>query len=379
MNTVQLSSIPLNDLKRHTALLLPELRIAIEEVLTFGKYVLGDSVECFEREFAAYCGAKHAVGVANGTDALELALYAAGCNIGDDVITVANAGCYATNSILRIGANPIYAEIDPNTLLITPESFLRAITPTTKAVIVTHLFGLMASMPELCTIATNHKIIVIEDCAQAHGASIANRKAGSWGKFGCFSFYPTKNLGALGDAGCIITNDENLDRQLRGLRQYGWRDKKYHAPLDIGCNSRMDELQAAILLRLLPYLDHWNEKRRHIIDLYRLALNNSDIRFQHVEVDTSFAAHLCVIQIKNREDLIHALRLENIATDIHYPVPDYAQPAVKKYIGATPPLQHTEQVAREILSIPCFPEMTEGEVDRVIAAIQRYFGNNYAC
>ena len=365
--------VPMNDLKRHTAAIMADIREAVQEVLDSGHYILGPNVTRFEFAFANYCGTAHAVGVANGTDALELALRAAGCGTSDDVVTVANAGGYATTAILHAGATPVYADIDPHTFLITPASFSEVITPATKAVIITHLYGLMADMPALCEIAGRYGIIVIEDCAQAHGATLARRKAGSWGDMGCFSFYPTKNLGGVGDAGCIVTNNDGFTESLCSLRQYGWHDNKYYSPKDIGRNSRMDELQAAVLLRLLPYLDDWNKKRRTIVYRYQAALHSAKICFQQVANDESFVAHLCIARAHDRNKLMRLFQKENIAMSIHYPIPDYAQPAVIKRIGNRPVLPYTERVTSEILTIPCFPEMSEEEINRVIVALQRFY------
>jgi len=371
---LQYASIPLNDLRRHGNTVITDLREAVESVITSGQYILGSWVERFESDFAAYCGVQHAVGVANGTDALELALRAAGCKAGDEIVTVANAGGYATNAILHTGALPVYADIDPHTFLMTAHTFLQAITPVTKAVIVTHLYGLMADMPALCQAAANHGITIIEDCAQAHGASIAGKKAGSWGMFGCFSFYPTKNLGTLGDAGCIVTNDDTLAERLRSLRQYGWKHK-YYLPEEIGRNSRMDELQAAVLVRLLTHLDEWNRKRRQIIHHYRTALNHDGIRFQRIDTDDHFVAHLCVTRVRERTRLMQFLRQEKIASDIHYPIADYAQPAVIRHIGEKASLPATEQILPELLTIPCFPEMTKEETEHVITVIKRHLSS----
>ena len=368
--------IPLNDLRRHTDTVKKEIHEAVEKVLTSGQYILGPCVERFEAAFAEYCGVQHTVGVANGTDALELALQALGCQAGDGVVTVANAGGYATTAILHNGAIPEYADIDPHTFLMTPQTLLEALTPVTKAVIVTHLYGLMADMPALCKVAADRGIAVIEDCAQAHGASLAGKKAGSWGALGCFSFYPTKNLGGIGDAGCIITNNATFADHLRALRQYGWQKHKYHALEHIGRNSRMDELQAAVLVQLLPYLDGWNDNRRHVVQRYREALGSCPIVFQHIDTKDSFAAHLAVIRTPDRDALMQALQDEHVATAVHYPVADYAQPAVVRRIGTRTELPNTEQVIQEILSLPCFPEMLDAEVDRIIHIILSHVSRN---
>jgi aminotransferase EvaB len=364
--------VPFNDLKRRDTGLRADIHQAVNQVLNSGQYILGSQVQAFEAAFSAYCGAKHAVGVASGTDALELALYALNCGEGDDIITVANAGGYATTAILHAGANPIFADVSPNHFLITAESFLHAITPKTKAVIVTHLYGLMADMPALCAAAAEHGIPIIEDCAQAHGAAWRGQKAGTWGTMGCFSFYPTKNLGAIGDAGMVITNNKTLAERLQSLRQYGWQGVKYRNSHDVGRNSRMDELQAAILLLLLPHLDRWNEKRRNIVERYRAILAPLGLEFQEINNPQHFVAHLCGVLSDNREALKQALSQKGIATDVHYPVADYAQPAIIKRIGQRAALPATEKIISEVFSLPCFPEMTEEEIDHVITAV-KYF------
>lgn len=373
---LQAHSIPLNDLKRHSDAVAMELSKATGAVLSSGQFVLGQQVEAFEEAFARYCAIKHVVSVANGTDALELALRAAGIGPGDEVMTVANAGGYSTTAILHAGAVPVYADIDPSTLLISASTLLQAVTPATKAVIVTHLYGLMADMPSICAMAEKHNILIIEDCAQAHGAAIEGKKAGSWGKMGCFSFYPTKNLGGIGDSGCIITEDGELAGRLRSLRQYGWEKRKYYLPHVLGRNSRMDELQAAVLLNLLPYLDIWNNKRRNIVQRYREALASLGIGFQQVDNQESYCAHLSVVRLKDRERVRSALHAKKITTEIHYPVADYMQPAVIAAIGQNPPLPNTQQVISEILTLPCFPEMTDSEVEYVISAIREEIAAN---
>lgn len=360
--------IPMNDLQRHARAIQSDLRKAFEDVLASGRFILGPQVERFESEFAAYCGVSHAVSVANGTDALELALLAADCGPGDDVVTVANAGGFATLAIGRTGARPVYADIDPDTLLMTPDSFLKAATSASKAVIVTHLYGLMTNMHDLREVAKTRGIVVIEDAAQAHGAVLQGKKAGAWGALACFSFYPTKNLGALGDAGCVVTNDDSLAARLRSLRHYGWQGNRYHMHA-FGRNSRMDELQAAVLSCMLPHLDGWNAKRRSVIRRYRESLESHGILFQQRCPDGAHAGYLCVVRVHKRKELMDMLSKQGIATDIHYPVADYAQPAVICRFGSQPGLPVTERVLPTILSLPCFPEMTEEEVERVITAV----------
>lgn len=343
---------------------------ACEAVVASGQYVLGAQGEAFEVAFAAYCGVAHCAGVANGTEALELAVTAAGCGAGDDIVTVANAGGYASAAILHAGATPVYADIDPLSFVMTAEHFLQARTAATKAVIVTHLYGLMADMPAICEAAGRYGITVIEDCAQAHGASRDGRKAGSWGAMGCFSFYPTKNLGALGDAGCVVTRDAPLAARIKSLRQHGWGEK-YIVPREVGRNSRMDELQAALLLRMLPYLDRWNEVRRNIARRYREA-GITGVRFQQVGREEGYVAHLCVAFSERREEIMAGLQRAQIGAAVHYPVADYAQPGFRKRMGDVAPLPHTEQALGGIFSLPCFPEMTDDDIEQVIRVLQHH-------
>lgn len=333
----------INDLQRHNQPLAEAVAQATRRVLERGWFVLGPEVEAFEAEFAAYCGVGHCVGVGNGTDALELALRAVGLGPGMRVATVANAGMYSTTAILACGAVPVYVDVDPQTMLIDPSAL-----PPADALIVTHLYGRMADMPRL--MAAAGRMPVIEDCAQAHGAMLDGRRAGSWGAAGCFSFYPTKNLGALGDGGAVVTNDAAIDRRVRALRQYGWTSK-YTAEIPGGRNSRLDELQAAILRLKLPLLDGWNARRCAIAAAYGLAPRGGP----------DDVVHLYVIRCAGRDRLRAALRERGVGAEVHYPLPDYRQPAV----ALEAVLPHTERCCREVLTLPCFPEMTDEEVHRV--------------
>ena len=259
--------IALNDLARHHAPLRSELDAAMARVQDRGWYILGPEVEAFEREFAAYCGTGECVAVGNGTDALELSLRALAIGPGDEVVTAANAGMYATTAIRAAGAVPAYVEIDESTLLMDPAALAAGLGARTRAVIVTHLYGRLADVDALVRIARERGVALIEDCAQAHGARAGGGMAGTHGALGCFSFYPTKNLGALGDAGAVVTGDRELAAKLRALRTYGW-GAKYHCTMEGGMNSRMDELQAAVLRVKLPRLDGWNRRRRDIAARY---------------------------------------------------------------------------------------------------------------
>ena len=360
--------IPLNDLARHNHALSNNLAHAIECVLRRGWYILGPELEAFESEFAAFCDTKYAVGVGNGTDALELALRALNLPPGSEVATVANAGMYSSAAILAAGCTPLYVDVDLQTLTMSPEALHRALTQRTAAVIVTHLYGRMALIEDLVAVAGNMRIPVIEDCAQAHGGERHGRKAGSWGALGCFSFYPTKNCGALGDAGAVVTNDGKFAARVRSLRQYGW-DSKYRASLPGGRNSRMDELQAAVLRVKLPHIRDWNNRRRVIAKYYTSILSKCSVSPPAVSPDESYVAHLYVVRSPNRDALRAALAAQGIATDVHYPVPDYRQACMAAAARSIPTLEITEQCCREVVTLPCFPEMSDAEVEEVAEAV----------
>lgn len=355
--------IALNDLSRHHAPLRAALDAAIARVQDRGHYILGPEVEAFEREFAAYCGAKSCVAVANGTDALELALRALDIGANDEVATVANAGGYASTAIRAVGAKPVYVDIDDATLLLDPSSFEQRITSRTRAVVVTHLYGRVADLDAIGRIATERGLAVIEDCAQAHGARHRAGMAGTLGAIGCFSFYPTKNLGALGDAGALVTSDDALAVKLTLLRTYGWRGK-YRVATAGGMNSRMDELQAAVLRVKLPHLETWNRGRQAIAQRYTSAITNAAIALPSA-IDGGDVVHLYVIRTHRRDELRAHLAEAGVATDVHYPVPDHRQPP---WSAGSPALARTERACAEVLSLPCYPELTDSEIAAVAAA-----------
>ena len=346
----------INEIGRQNHALSTDIQAAIKRVLDRGWYILGPEVEAFEREFADYCGAGHCVGVGNGTDALELALRALALPRGSRVLTVANAGGYSTTAILAAGLTPVYADVDPQTMTMQP------LPADVRAVIATHLYGRMAPMPAILAAAGG--VPVIEDCAQAHGAMLDGRKAGTWGTLGCFSFYPTKNLGALGDGGAVITRDAVLGARLRELRQYGWRSK-YRSEVAGGRNSRLDEMQAAILRAKLPHLDTWNRQRREIALRYNEAFRDLPLQTP-TALDEAHIAHLYVVRSTARDRIREVLAGAGIATDVHYPVPDYRQPSMPD----ADLLPTTEDCCRTVLTLPCFPELTDAEVTRIIAAVK---------
>ena len=365
--------IPINDLKRHHAALANELRLAAERVLAGGWYILGPELEAFEAEFAAFCGVGHAVGAGNGTDALELALHAAGVTPGAEVVTVANAGMYGTTAILRTDALPVFADVDPVSLMMDPAALEAAISPRTAAVIVTHLYGRLADIGALSAIAARHHLPLIEDCAHAPGANRGGRKAGSWGTLGCFSFYPTKNLGALGDAGAVVTSDPALAARIRTLRQYGWTTK-YHSTVRGGRNSRLDEIQAAVLRVKLPWLDRWNARRREIAASYCHMLAGAGIGLPSNPCESDYVAHLFVIRSAIRDRIRRSLAATGIGTDVHYPVPDHLQESLRDVPLRRTDLAETERCTSEVLTLPCFPEMESQEIEEVVRAVRESLG-----
>jgi aminotransferase EvaB len=360
----------INDLNRHISSIAPAIEQAVSRVISSGWYVLGPEVRAFEEEFADYCGTSHCVSLANGTDALELALRSLEIGNGKTVLTVANAGMYGTVAIMATGATPVYVDILPDTFLMDVTDMQRILDrQQVDAVIVPHLFGLLADITEIVRLAHTRGIPVIEDCAQAHGAMFQGRKAGVFGDIGCFSFYPTKNLGALGDGGAIITSRPNLAEKVRQLRQYGWAGK-YHAEIAGGRNSRLDEIQAAVLRVMLPMLDQWNERRRKIAARYTEKIANPAIITPSIH-GNEYVAHLYVIRSSRRDSLKQHLDEARIPCDIHYPVPDYAQASCRHLFEGVDK-SATSRACAEVLTLPCFPEMSDEETDSVIERINSW-------
>lgn len=360
----------INDLSLHNSAIAAELHNAAGRVIDSGWYAMGPEVTAFEKSFAAYCGVADAIGVANGTEAIELALRTVGVDCNDEVITVANAGFYSSTAIRAIGAKPVYVDVLEKNFLMDPDCAAAAITPKTKAIIVTHLFGQLADMDPLCALAKKHGIALIEDCAQSHGAQAANgKRAGSFGDIAAFSFFPTKNLGALGDGGAVVTSKAELAARVRSLRQYGWKMK--YTVADSGArNSRLDEMQAALLSVKLPLLDGWNEKRRAIAKRYAEKIQHKAVRVPSI-TSVDHVAHLYVIRTAQRDALKKHLHDHDIASDIHYPVVDYHQPAARAAY-ATVSLLVSEKLRDEILTLPCYPELTLDEVDVVAQCINSW-------
>ncbi len=361
-------TVPFNDLRRQAASVGERLGAVAQRVISSGTYLLGPETDAFESEFAAWCGVARCVAVANGTDALELALRSIGCETGDEVVVAANAGGYATAACLAIGATPTFADVDAETLLLSPEGVAAAVTDRTRAVVATHLYGNVADITGMRA-ALGPSVAIIEDCAQAHGASRDGHGVGSMGDAGAFSFYPTKNLGALGDGGAVLTNDAELAQRARALRQYGWGER-YVVERAGGRNSRLDELQAALLRDLLPSVPDRNACRSAIRQQYLEAFGDR-VEFVPVAPGTRSATHLCVVRSPARDQLIEDLRQAGVSCAVHYPVPDHRQPALVGLHRAQVPLPETERACDQVLSLPCFPELDPAEIDQVIDAVRK--------
>lgn len=343
---------------------------AISRVLNRSWLVLGPEVDAFEKDFSSYLGVNFCRSVANGTDALELGLRAVGVQQNDKVATVANAGFYTSTALLAIGAIPLYMDVDLDNRVVTLTEIKRAIKEGVKVVVVTHLYGqALSDIEVIASVCRTAGVSLIEDCAQAHGAKIAGKQVGSFGDVGCFSFYPTKNLGALGDGGAVVTSDIALAERVSCLRQYGWTSK-YQVGLAGARNSRLDEMQAAILIEFLPHLDSWNARRRDIASIYSTQIKNTAVILPPVG-DEAYVAHLYVIRTKQRDALRAHLRDLNIASDVHYPIPDHRQTIFGDRFSAVS-LPNTEQMAEETLTIPCYPEMTNEDVQQVISAVNAW-------
>lgn len=343
---------------------------AVLRVVESQWYVLGEEVKKFEGEFSRYCGVDHCVALASGTDALELALKAIGVCAGDEVVLVANAGFYGSTALRLIGAAPYYVDVESDTLSVCVEAVRAAIKRRPRALLITHLYGRLADIEKIVQLAEAADIPVIEDCAQAHGAEVSGKKAGSFGAVGCFSFYPTKNLGALGDGGAIICRDKNIASQVRKLRQYGWTEK-YQVDISAGRNSRLDEIQAAVLREKLPYLDAHNRQRQSISRRYNSAFRSLPITCPP-DFDHEFVAHLYVIQSDRRDELKSYLESNGVRSEIHFPRPDHLQGAYacEQSNGDLPV---TETVCDNVLSLPCFPGMGDSQVTIVITLVNRFF------
>jgi len=362
--------IPFVDLTRQIASIREEIDKAIASVLDGGFFILGEELERFEHRFAQYCNTKYAVGVSSGTAALHLSLVALGIKENDEVITVPNTAVATVVAIRQAGAMPRFVDVVAQTHLMNPKLLENAIMERTRAIIPVHLFGQSSEMDAINEIAEKHGIAVIEDACQAHGALHHNKKTGSMGSVGCFSFYPSKNLGAFGDAGIITTNDKSLWERLLSLRNYGEEKKNYNARE--GFNARLDEIQAAILNVKLKYLDMWNKARREGAKQYNQLIKNPAISLPVELPHNKHVYHLYVIKTKNRDLLQRFLLSKGIKTQIHYPLPVHLQKAYGFLNLSRGSLPVAEGLAKKILSIPLFPELTSGQIEAVAKALNEF-------
>jgi aminotransferase EvaB len=359
-----IASVPLNDLSRGIQRDRQALLDALGEVLDSGYVIRGPKHAEFESALAAFIGVEHAIGLASGTDALELAIKASMPTGRTTVLTAANAGGYTSTAARRAGFLVDWADVDPDSLCISAETVAAALTPDVGVVVATHLYGNLTDLTDLVELCHSRGIRVVEDCAQAIGARLGSRAAGSWADVAAISFYPTKNLGALGDGGAVVTDDPDIASSVRQLSQYGWSEK-YRVDVSGGVNSRLDEMQAAMLLVRLPMLDELNERRRHIVARYVEATQDADKDLIAVQpaVGERHVAHLAVARSGNRDRVRELLAGVGVKTDVHFPIPDYDQPGFGASGGAPRPV--TDLLSTQIFSLPCFPEMTDDEIDFV--------------
>ncbi|HZT97547.1 MAG TPA: DegT/DnrJ/EryC1/StrS family aminotransferase [Chloroflexota bacterium] len=363
--------IPLVDLKRQHAALAPEVDDAFRSILSTMQLFLGPNVQTFEEDFARYLGASDCVGVSDGTTALYLALRACDVGPGDEVITVSHTFFATVEAIIETGATPVFVDVDPDTHTMDVEQAERAVTPRTKAIVPVHLYGRMADMDGVMAVASRNGLKVVEDACQAHGARRNGQAAGTIGDAGCFSFYYSKNLGAYGEAGGIVSNDPTVSERVRVLRDHGSAVRYHHQ--EVGVNGRLDEMQAAVLRIKLPRLEEWNRQRRAYASLYNERLRDLPIGTP-APAGEDHVFHLYVIRHPRREALRRHLEAGRIHTGIHYPVPCHLQPACMRYGQGQGSLPVTESLADEILSLPMFPELTAEEVDRVCESVAEFFG-----
>ncbi len=359
--------IPLVDLRAQYHSIQSEVLAAVSDVLEGMSLYLGPQVRAFEEEFAAYCGVRFGVGVSNGTDALVVALRALGIGPGDEVITVANSFIATVEAIALVGATPVFVDVFPDTYTLDWRQLAAVTTERTRAIIPVHLFGQPADMQPIMDFARTHGLRVIEDASQAHGASYHGQRVGSFGDISCFSLYCSKNLGAYGEAGICLTNDESLAQAMEIFRSHGSRERYYHEI--IGSNVRMDEIQAAILRVKLPRLDEWNARRQAHAEAYNARLRGIVSATPVVQAGATHVYYVYVVEVEERDDLQAALQREGIATGVHYPVPLHLQPACTHYGYREGAFPVTEAAARRILSLPMYPELTSEHIERIVTAV----------
>jgi dTDP-4-amino-4,6-dideoxygalactose transaminase len=347
-----------------------EIEAAVLKVLRSNRYILGEEVEALEGEFADYIGVHSAIGVANGTDALELALRALDIGQGDEVITVSHTAVATVAAIEAAGAIPVLVDVDPDFFTLNPDQLQEVLTSKTRAVIAVHIYGQAADLDTISNFCSENDLSLIEDASQAHGAKWKGKRLGSIGRIGCFSCYPTKNLGAIGDAGLVTTNDQKIAHKIHMLREYGWRER-YISDL-VGRNSRLDELQAAILRIKLRHLDADNGKRQHLAAQYTKLLAGQSILLPAIREHAEYVFHLYVVRTSNRQNLMDHLKAHDIYAGVHYPMPVHLQPAYKDRIRTASSMRVTESLAQEVLSLPIYPELQTQQLFEVVAALKHF-------
>jgi dTDP-4-amino-4,6-dideoxygalactose transaminase len=362
--------IPALDLKRQDESIRADIDAALARVRDRAQYILGGEVEAFEKAFAAYCTAADCIGVASGTEALQIALLSSGVGPGDEVITVAHTSAATVAAVELAGARPVLVDIDPVRFTMDPRRILGAVTPRTRAVLPVHLYGQPADLDPILETAARRGLRVIEDCAQAHGALYRGKRVGAWGHAAAFSFYPTKNLGAYGDGGAVVTDDPDLAGRARAIRQYGWDADRISRRK--GMNSRLDEIQAAVLRVKLPHLEEWNAERRRLADRYNSLLTGTGLVLPVAAPDSTHVYHAYVVRHPRRDALRSHLSRRGIETSIHYPVPVHRQPGFSDLALPADGLPETEAAAREVLSLPLFPGLRPEEQQAVADAVNEF-------
>lgn len=362
--------IPLVDLRAQYHTIKDEITVALGDVLENMQLFLGTQMLAFEREFAAYCGCRHGVGLSSGTDALILALRACGIGPGDEVITVANTFIATVEAIAVVGATPVFVDVDPETFTLDVRQLEQVLTSRTRAVLPVHLYGYPVDMQPVLTFARTHGLRVIEDASQAHGATYQGKRVGSLGDIGCFSLYYSKNLGAYGEAGICVTDDDELAEKMCMLRDHGSRKRYQHEIL--GVNARLDELQAAVLRVKLRYLEKWNAARQEHARVYTEQLRGVVETVPVVRPEATHVYYVYVVQVPERDNFRQALEHEGIATGVHYPIPIHVQPACACYGYVRGTLPVTEALAARIVSLPMYPELTLEQIDRIVNAIKKH-------
>jgi dTDP-4-amino-4,6-dideoxygalactose transaminase len=359
-------NVPFVDLKAQYQTIRDEVRAEVDNVFESTQFILGDAVEKFERDFAGYLGVKHVIGVGSGLDALRIALEAAGVGAGDEVIIPANTFIATALAVSATGAKPVLVDCREDTYQIDPALIEPAITPRTKVIMPVHLYGQAADIKAIVEIARNHRLEVIEDAAQAHGTRFMGQRCGTFGLAGCFSFYPGKNLGAYGDGGAVVTNDDDFAKRVHSLRNYGQKQKYVH--VEKGTNSRLDTVQAAILNVKLRHLDDWNAARRAHAALYSDSLSE-DFIVPALDPRSEHIFHLYVVRTRNRDELQTHLNSRGIQTGIHYPIPIHLQEAYRDLGLGKGSFPVTEKLADEIISLPMFPELSQHQIEFVLEAL----------